>query len=124
MERERRRWPSAPDLYREVTMPKLSENIQALPASSTLAFNTKAAELKASGVDVIAMPAGEPDFQPPEHVIEAAREGLQLGLSKYTPSEGSLARRGAISRRFAGETARNHAPAGIMVPPGGKPALS
>src|SRR5690625_1350506 len=123
MERERRRWPSAPDLYREVTMPKLSENIQALPASSTLAFNTKAAELKASGVDVIAMTAGEPDFQPPKHVIEAAREGLQLGLSKYTPSEGSLALREAISRKFARENDLNYVPDEIMVSTGGKQVL-
>src|SRR5690625_2767392 len=114
---------SAPDLYREVTMPKLSENIKALPASSTLAFNTKAAELKASGVDVIAMTAGEPDFQPPEHVIEAVREALDLGLTKYTPSEGSFALREAISRKFSRENKLNYAADEIMVSTGGKQVL-
>ena len=52
----------------------LSRLIQGLKASSTLAFSTRAKELAQSGVDVVAMTAGEPDFQPPQHVLDAARE--------------------------------------------------
>jgi aspartate aminotransferase len=68
-------------------MPQLSASIKALKASSTVAFNTKAKDLARTGVDVVAMTAGEPDFQPPEHVLAAAREAIEKGLTKYTPSE-------------------------------------
>jgi aspartate aminotransferase len=65
-------------------MPQLSAAIRALKASSTVAFNAKALELKRAGIDVIAMTAGEPDFQPPAHVIAAAHEAIDRGMTKYT----------------------------------------
>ena len=68
----------------------LSRLIQGLKASSTLAFTTRAKELAQSGVDVVAMTAGEPDFQPPQHVLDAAREAIDLGLTKYTPPAGTV----------------------------------
>src|SRR5690606_29004082 len=73
----------------EVSMPQLSKKIQELKASSTMAFNARAKEMARQGVDVIDMTAGEPDFQPPEHVLAAAREAIELGLTKYTPTEGT-----------------------------------
>ena len=98
-------------------MPQLSERIQKLKASSTVAFNTKAKEMKRQGTDVIAMTAGEPDFQPPEHVFAAAREALDKGLTKYTPAEGMAELREAVCAKFergerplvcAGSNTRQH----------------
>ena len=66
-------------------MPQLSSAVQALKASSTVAFNTKAKDLARTGIDVVAMTAGEPDFQPPEHVLEAAHEGHSHGYDEVHP---------------------------------------
>lgn len=104
-------------------MPQLSAAIEALKASSTVAFNTKAKELARSGVDVVAMTAGEPDFQPPEHVLEAAREAIRLGLTKYTPSEGMLELREAVCRKFARENGLSYTPDQVIVSTGGKQVL-
>ena len=84
-------------------MPQLSDSIQALKASSTVAFNTKAKALAATGIDVIAMTAGEPDFQPPEHVLAAAKEAVDKGLSKYTAPQGTLELREAVAAKFKRE---------------------
>ncbi|HRQ11002.1 MAG TPA: aspartate aminotransferase, partial [Trueperaceae bacterium] len=65
-------------------MPSLSKRAGTIKASSTVAFAGRAKELARQGVDVIAMTAGEPDFLPPEHVLEAARDAIRLGLTKYT----------------------------------------
>lgn len=102
---------------------RLSQRIQKLKASSTVAFNTKAAELRRQGVDVVAMTAGEPDFQPPEHVLEAAREGTRLGMTKYTPAEGSFELREAICRKFQRENGLTYAPDQVIVSTGGKQVL-
>src|SRR5690625_163659 len=72
-----------------VSMPGISRKIEQLKESSTLAFTSRGRELIAAGVDVIAMTAGEPDFQPPAHVLAAAREAIDLGLTKYTATEGT-----------------------------------
>ena len=88
-------------------MPQLSTAIQALKASSTVAFNTKAKDLARTGVDVVAMTAGEPDFQPPEHVLEAAHEAIRKGMTKYHPGRrhpGTA--RGGLCKVQAGERAR------------------
>lgn len=104
-------------------MPQLSDSIQQLKPSATVAFNTKAKELRQSGVDVIAMTAGEPDFQPPEHVFEAAREGLANGLTKYTPSEGTLELREAVCAKFERENGLHYRPDQVIVSTGGKQVL-
>ena len=101
----------------------LSQRIRTVRASSTVAFNTKANELKRSGVDVIAMTAGEPDFQPPEHVMEAAREAIRLGLTKYTPSEGSFELREAICAKHQRENGWSATPEQVIVGTGGKQVL-
>ena len=67
----------------------LSRRIEGLKASSTVAFAGRAKELARQGVNVISMTAGEPDFLPPQHVLDAALEAIDLGLTKYTPSEGT-----------------------------------
>ncbi|MEX2501389.1 MAG: pyridoxal phosphate-dependent aminotransferase [Trueperaceae bacterium] len=101
----------------------LSQRIQKVRASSTVAFNTKAAEMKRSGIDVIAMTAGEPDFQPPEHVFEAAREAIRLGMTKYTPSEGSFELREAICAKHERENGWSSTPEQVIVGTGGKQVL-
>ena len=62
-------------------MPQFSQAISKLKASSTVVFNTRAQEMKRQGIDVVAMTAGEPDFQPPDHVLEAARDAVDQGLT-------------------------------------------
>ena len=104
-------------------MPQLSEQIKALKASSTVAFNSKAKALAQSGVDVVAMTAGEPDFQPPEHVLAAAHEAIDMGLTKYTPAEGTLNLRKAVCAKFKRENGLEYTPEQISVSTGGKQVL-
>lgn len=104
-------------------MPQLSEALTNLKASATVAFNTKATELKRSGVDVVAMTAGEPDFQPPAHVVAAAHEAIDRGMSKYTPAEGTAELREAVAAKFARENGLSYAPNQISVSTGGKQVL-
>lgn len=104
-------------------MPGLSQRVKRLKASSTIAFNTRAAELRRQGIDVIAMTAGEPDFQPPEHVLEAGREAIRRGLTKYTPSEGSFELRQAVCEKFSRENGLSYDPGQVIVSTGGKQVL-
>ncbi len=104
-------------------MSGLSQRIQALKVASTIAFNAKALELKRAGVDVIAMTAGEPDFQPPAHVLEAAVEAVRLGLTKYTASEGTRDLRDAIAAKHARENALHYGADQVVVSTGGKQVL-
>src|SRR5690554_7841896 len=101
----------------------LSRLIQGLKASSTLAFSTRAKELARSGVDVVAMTAGEPDFQPPQHVLDAAREAIELGLTKYTPPAGTPELRNAIRAKFERENGLKYELDEVMVSTGGKQVL-
>lgn len=75
---------------------RLASRMSKLPPIPTLAMNTKAAEMKAQGVDVISFAAGEPDFDTPEHVKEGAVRGLRDGATKYTAVRGMPALREAI----------------------------
>jgi aspartate aminotransferase len=104
-------------------MPQLSHAIRALKASSTVAFNAKALELKRAGIDVIAMTAGEPDFQPPAHVIAAAHEAIERGMTKYTASEGTRELREAIVAKHARENGLSYTVDQVVVSTGGKQSL-
>jgi len=104
-------------------MPQLSNAINNLKASSTVAFNAKARELAQQGVDVVAMTAGEPDFQPPEHVLAAAHEAINQGLTKYTATEGMLTLREAIAAKFKRENGLPYTTDQILVSSGGKQVL-
>ncbi len=104
-------------------MPGLSQAIKGLKGSSTVAFDSRAKELKRRGVDVIAMTAGEPDFQPPEHVLQAARDAIALGKTKYTPSEGTVELREAIVAKFQRENGLSYGLDQVMVSTGGKQVL-
>ena len=104
-------------------MPQLSKVIGALKPSSTVALNAKALELKRSGVDVIAMTAGEPDFQPPAHVLAAAHEAIDGGVTKYTSVEGTMELREAIVAKHRRENSLEYTPQQISVSTGGKQVL-
>ena len=104
-------------------MPGLSQRVATLKASSTVAFAARAKELARQGVDVISMTAGEPDFLPPEHVLEAAREAIRLGLTKYTATEGTAELREAVAAKFKRENGLEYAPDQVLVSNGGKQTL-
>ncbi len=104
-------------------MPGLARRVTTLKASSTVAFAGRAKELARQGIDVIAMTAGEPDFLPPEHVLEAAREGIRLGLTKYTATEGTGELREAVAAKFKRENGLTYAPDQVLVSNGGKQTL-
>ncbi len=104
-------------------MPQISRKTEQLKESSTLAFTSRARELSEQGVDVISMTAGEPDFQPPEHVLAAAREAIELGLTKYTATEGTPQLRTAISEKFRRENGLDYGLGQISVSTGGKQVL-
>ena len=75
---------------------RLASRMDNLPPSPTLAVNAKAAEMRAQGLDVISFAAGEPDFDTPEHIKEAAIQALRDGQTKYTEVRGLLALREAV----------------------------
>lgn len=104
-------------------MSRYSTRIHELKESSTLTFSALARDLKQQGVDVIAMTAGEPDFQPPEHVLRAAHEAIDRGLTKYTATEGTLELRTAIVGKFRRENGLEYGTDQISVSTGGKQVL-
>src|SRR5690606_3939015 len=104
-------------------MPGLSQAIRGLKGSSTVAFDSRAKELMRQGVDIVVMTAGEPDFQPPEHVLEAAHEAVRLGRTKYTPSEGTVELREAIAAKFKRENGLDYGLDQVMASNGGKQVL-
>ncbi len=74
----------------------------------------RARELKAEGHDVIALSSGEPDFQPPAHVIEAAHAAMLAGQTKYTTMTGTAELKAAISEKFRRENGLDYGPSEIM----------
>ncbi|WP_293172560.1 pyridoxal phosphate-dependent aminotransferase [Oceanithermus sp.] len=104
-------------------MSRLSKRAQALKPSSTVAMNAKALELRRQGVDVIALTAGEPDFDTPQHVKDAACRALAEGKTKYTPPAGIPELREALARKFERENGLSYAPDQITVGAGGKGVL-
>ncbi|ADR37571.1 L-aspartate aminotransferase apoenzyme [Oceanithermus profundus DSM 14977] len=104
-------------------MSRLSKRAQALKPSSTVAMNARALELRRQGVDVIALTAGEPDFDTPQHVKDAACQALAEGKTKYTPPAGIPELREALARKFERENGLSYAPDQITVGAGGKGVL-
>ncbi len=68
--------------------------------SLTLQIDTRAKEMAASGLDVVGFGAGEPDFPTPKHICEAAKEAMEMGLTRYTPVAGTMELRMAITRKI------------------------
>jgi aspartate aminotransferase len=106
-------------------MPKLpdgflSEALERIQPSPTIAVSQKARELKAAGRDVIGLGAGEPDFDTPDNIKEAAIAAIRRGETKYTAVEGIPELRAAISAKFKRENGLDYAPWQTFVAPGGK----
>jgi len=99
---------------------ELSERARRLQPSPTLAVTARAAALKAEGKDIIGLGAGEPDFDTPEHVKEAAIRAMRAGQTKYTAVEGTLALRKAVVDKFKRDNGLTYTPAQILVSSGGK----
>jgi len=87
-----------------------------------MAAEARATELKAAGVDVISLAAGEPDFDTPEHIKEAARAAMAAGLTKYTPVGGLMKLRQAIAAKLKRDNGLDYEPAEIIASAGGKQA--
>lgn len=101
----------------------LSQRALNVAPSPTLAITAKANQLKADGLDVVAFGAGEPDFDTPQHVKDAAVEALAKGFTKYTPSAGIPALKKAIVEKFARDNGLTYAPNQVIVSCGGKHSL-
>ncbi|MGA1539794.1 MAG: pyridoxal phosphate-dependent aminotransferase [Chthoniobacterales bacterium] len=98
----------------------LSSHAVQLTPSLTLAIDSKAKAMRAEGIDVCGFGAGEPDFDTPEHIKEAAIKALQEGFTKYTPSAGLPELRTAISEKFAADNQVDYKPNQIVVSNGAK----
>jgi aspartate aminotransferase len=103
-------------------MIKLNRRIAALKPSATMAAETRATELKAAGVDVISLAAGEPDFDTPERIKNAARRALDAGQTKYTPVTGTRDLKEAIKLKLKRENGLDYDITEIMASAGGKQA--
>jgi aspartate aminotransferase len=110
---------------KERKMPEapLSDILNRVKPSATLAVTQKARELKAAGVDVIGLGAGEPDFDTPDNIKAAAKRAIDEGKTKYTPVDGIPELKAAICNKFERDNALHYAPDQINVSPGGKPVL-
>ncbi len=102
---------------------KLALRMGKLPPIPTLAMNTKAAELREQGVDVISFAAGEPDFDTPDHIKGAAAKALREGKTKYTPVSGVLPLRKAICGWVAENKGVAYEPDEVVVTVGGKQSV-
>jgi len=99
---------------------KISKRAAALSPSLTLAVDAKAKALKAQGEDVVGFGAGEPDFDTPQHIKDAAAKALAEGFTKYTPSSGIPELRKAIAEKFKRDSGLEYKPSQIIVSCGGK----
>ncbi|MGB5201148.1 MAG: aminotransferase class I/II-fold pyridoxal phosphate-dependent enzyme, partial [Sedimenticolaceae bacterium] len=99
---------------------KLSSRVQAVKPSPTLAITARAAALRAEGKDVIGLGAGEPDFDTPEHIKDAARKAIAAGKTKYTPVDGTPSLKQAVMDKFRRDNGLDYAADQILVSCGGK----
>ncbi|MCF6093333.1 pyridoxal phosphate-dependent aminotransferase [Microaerobacter geothermalis] len=102
---------------------ELANRVAALTPSTTLAITAKAKELRSQGFDVVGLGAGEPDFNTPEHVIEAAYQAMKEGQTKYTPASGILELRKAICDKLLKDNQLSYTPDQISVGAGAKHVL-
>lgn len=104
-------------------MNQISKRVQSLSASATLAMSQKSNELKASGIDVINMSVGEPDFDTPDFIKSAAKQAIDENYSRYTPVGGYLSLRKAICEKLQKENGIEFTPEQIVVGNGAKQEL-
>src|SRR5256714_6001411 len=99
---------------------KISRRAASLSPSLTLAIDSKAKQMKAEGQDVVGFGAGEPDFDTPRHIKDAAIKALNEGFTKYTPSSGIPELRQAIADKFKRDNGLTYKPSQVIVSSGGK----
>src|SRR5260221_10166861 len=99
---------------------KISHRAASLSPSLTLAIDSKAKQMKAAGQDVVGFGAGEPDFDTPKHIKDAAIKALNEGFTKYTPSSGIPELRQAIADKFKRENGLAYKASQVIVSCGGK----
>ncbi|MGB0198813.1 MAG: pyridoxal phosphate-dependent aminotransferase [Flavobacteriaceae bacterium] len=102
----------------------LSTRITNLPASATLAMAAKARELKQQGVDIIGLSLGEPDFNTPEFIKQAAIEAVEDNYNSYTPVDGYLELKEAVCRKFKRDNQLDYQPSQIVVSTGAKQSIA
>ena len=102
---------------------RLADALERVKPSATIAVTTKAAELKSAGHDVIGLGAGEPDFDTPDNIKEAAIKAIREGKTKYTPADGLPELKQAICGKFLRENGLTYKPSQVHVAPGGKPVI-
>lgn len=103
---------------------RIAERIRQLAVSATLAMSQKSSELKAAGVDVVNLSVGEPDFDTPAHIKEAAKKAIDDNYSHYSPVPGYMSLREAIADKLRKENKTSFEPAQVVVATGAKQALS
>jgi aspartate aminotransferase len=100
-----------------------AERLDRISPSQTIAISTKARALKAAGRDIISLSAGEPDFDTPQNVKDAAIAAIQKGETKYTDVAGTLALRKAVAEKFRRDSGIDYKPEEIIVSTGGKQVI-
>ncbi len=106
------------------TQPRVSDRVLNMEESATIKMSQKARELKAQGHQVISLSLGEPDFDTPDYIKNAAIEALKAGKTKYTPVPGILPLREAIVDKFKNDNGLDYTPAQIVVSNGAKQSLA
>ena len=101
-------------------MAQLSDRLNRLAPSATLAMSQRSNEMKAQGINVINMSVGEPDFMTPDHVKEAGKKAIDDNFSKYSPVPGYLSLRKAIANKLKRENNLNYSASEVIVGTGGK----
>jgi len=102
---------------------KLAKRVSDIGESVTLEITSKAKKMAKEGIDVVSFAAGEPDFDTPDFIKQAAIKAISEGFTKYTPSSGMLELREAIARKFKRDNNLNYSPAEIVVSNGAKHSL-
>ena len=102
---------------------KVSKRASSVQPSATIAVSARAKELKAQGVDVVSFGAGEPDFDTPDFIKEAAVQALEAGQTKYTAAAGIVELRAAIADKLQKENGLNYSPEQVIVTIGAKHAV-
>jgi aspartate aminotransferase len=104
-------------------MLKLSDSVQRIAPSATMAISAKAKAMKRAGEDVIALAAGEPDFDTPAHIVEAAKQALDEGFTKYTPASGIPELREAWADQIGRRRGVAYQANQVIITAGGKQAV-
>ena len=105
-------------------MEQLSARINSLPVSETLAMAAKASELKNQGIDIIGLSLGEPDFNTPEFIKDAAIDAVNENWNSYSPVDGYADLKEAICKKFKRDNGLNYKPSQVVVSTGAKQSIA